>query len=112
MEEGNGNSDGVLEDDIMEEIVLPLPIIEDETQHVISNILYCEEVPKKSNIAIVKFMPMVKYDGHQIFKAILVSKLNANFFWSKDMLMQVRKQSTSITMTTTTTPPPRPLLCC
>ena len=39
MEEGIGNSKGVLEDKVMEEIVLPLPTIEDETRHDISNML-------------------------------------------------------------------------
>ena len=29
--EGNGNFEGILEDGFVEEIVLPLPIIEDET---------------------------------------------------------------------------------
>ena len=32
------NSKGVLEDKVMEEIVLPLSIIEDKTRHAISNI--------------------------------------------------------------------------
>ena len=31
MEEGNGNSESVLDDEVEEKIVLPLPIIEDET---------------------------------------------------------------------------------
>ena len=31
IEEGNGNLEGVLEDEVVEEIVFPLPIIEDET---------------------------------------------------------------------------------
>ena len=62
----------------MEDILLPLPIIEDEKQHVISNMLDSEELFGESNIAIVKFIPMMDYDIHQIFKATLVSLLNAN----------------------------------
>ena len=38
-EEGNGNPEGVMENKVVEEIVLPLPISEDETQHDISNML-------------------------------------------------------------------------
>ena len=90
MEEGNGNFEGVMEDKVVEEIVLPLPIIEDETQHVISNMLDCEEVFGESNTAVVKVMPTVEYDGHQIFKATLVSQLNANPFLSKDRLTRVK----------------------
>jgi hypothetical protein len=37
IEEGNEIYEGVLEDKVMEEIVFPLPIIEDETLHLISN---------------------------------------------------------------------------
>ena len=75
----------------MEEIMLPLPIIEDETWHVISNILDFEEVNGGSNIVVVKVMMLVKYDGHQIFKVTLVSQLNTNIFWSKDRLTEVKK---------------------
>lgn len=35
MVEGNGNFEVVLKDKVGEEILLPLPIIENETQHVI-----------------------------------------------------------------------------
>ena len=31
MEYGNGISKGIMQDEVMEEIMLPLPIIEDET---------------------------------------------------------------------------------
>lgn len=44
-----------------------------------------------SNIVVVKVMMLVKYDGHQIFKVTLVSQLNTNIFWSKDMLTEVKK---------------------
>ena len=44
MEEGNENFEGVLDDEVEEKIVLLLPIIEDETRHVTSNMLDCEEV--------------------------------------------------------------------
>lgn len=70
----------------MEETMLPLHINEDETRQVISNMLDGEEVYGESNIAIMKVTLMVEYDGHQIFKAILVSQLNANPFLFKDML--------------------------
>ena len=66
--------------------MLPLPIVEDETRHFISNMLDCEEVSAKSDITVVKVMLMVEYDGHQIFKATLVFQPNANPFLSKDML--------------------------
>ena len=32
MKEGNGNSEGILKDEVVDEIVLPPPIIEDEAQ--------------------------------------------------------------------------------
>ena len=83
------NFEGTLEDEIVEEIVLLLPIIEDETWRIILNLLDCEEVYGESSIAIVKFMPMIEYDKHQIFKAILVSQHNAYPFLSKDRLTQV-----------------------
>ena len=38
MEEGNGNFEGVMEDKVMDDILLPLPNNEDEKQQVISNI--------------------------------------------------------------------------
>ena len=44
MDEGNGNLKGVLQNKFVKEIVLPLPIIGDETQHIISNMLDYEEV--------------------------------------------------------------------
>lgn len=42
MEKHNGNLEGALKDKIKEEIILPLPIIKDETQHVVSKMLDCE----------------------------------------------------------------------
>ena len=46
----------------------------------------CLEIP----IEIMKIMPMVEYDGHQISKATLVSQLNANMFLSNDKLTRVK----------------------
>ena len=89
-EEGNGNPEGVMENKVVEEIVLPLPISEDETQHDISNMLYYEELLGGSKTAIMKLCRWVEYDGHKIFKATLVSQLNVNSFLSKDMLPQVK----------------------
>jgi hypothetical protein len=54
-----------------------VPITKDATQQMISNMLNGEEVFGESNSAIVKVMLMVEYDGHQIFKATLVSQFNA-----------------------------------
>ena len=73
MDRGNGNYEDILEDEAVEEIVLPLPIIKDETQQVTSNMMDYEEVFGESSIAIVKVVPMVEYGRHQIFKATLVS---------------------------------------
>ena len=84
MKERNGTFEGVLEDEVMEEIVLPLPIIEDETQHFISYMLDCEEVFGESSIVVVKVIQIVEHDIHQIFKATLVSQLKVNPFVSKD----------------------------
>lgn len=50
----------------------------------------CEEIFEESNIAFVKIIPMVEYDGNQMYKATLVSQLNVNLFVYKDMLMQVK----------------------
>ena len=77
------NFEGVLEDVVMKDILLLLPIIEDETWHVISNMLDCEEVFGESSTTVVKVMLIVEYHGHQLFKATLVSLLNANpfFLW-------------------------------
>ena len=86
----NRNFKGILEDKVVEETMLPLHINEDETRQVISNMLDGEEVYGESNIAIMKVTLMVEYDGHQIFKAILVSQLNANPFLFKDMLTWVK----------------------
>ena len=47
---------------------LPLPIVEDETQQVILNMLDRDEVSNESHIAIVKVLPIVEYDRDQIFK--------------------------------------------
>ena len=47
-----------MEDKVVEEI-------EDETQHVISNMLDCEEVFGESIIVVVKAMLMAEYDGRQ-----------------------------------------------
>ena len=58
MEERNGYPKGVMEDKVMEEVVLPLPIIENETQHVISNMLDCEELFGESKAVVVKIMAM------------------------------------------------------
>lgn len=74
----------------MEEIVLPLPIIEDETRQFISNMLDCGEVFGESNTTVMKVLPTLEYDGHQIFQATLVSQLNANKIMSKDRLTQVK----------------------
>ena len=57
-EERNGYPKGVMEDKVMEEVVLPLPIIENETQHVISNMLDCEELFGESKAIVVKIMAM------------------------------------------------------
>ena len=51
--------------------------------------LDCDEVYGESNTAIVKVMSIGKYDIHQIFKANLVSQLNAYLFLFKDRLTQV-----------------------
>jgi hypothetical protein len=66
--------------------LLPLPIIEDETRQVIANMLDCEKVFGESNIVIVKVMLTMEYDNYQIFKATLVSLLNANPLLSKGKL--------------------------
>ena len=77
MEDGNENFEGILGDKVMEDI------IENQTRYVVLNMLDCEKVVGESNIAIVKVLPMVEYDKYQIFKATLVSQLNANPFLSK-----------------------------
>ena len=66
--------------------MVPLPIIEDYTRRVISNMLDCEKVFGESNIVIVKVISTMEYDKHQIFKATLVSQLNANPILSKGKL--------------------------
>ena len=108
MEEGNGNFEGFLEDKVVEEIVLPLPVFEDETRQVISNMLDCEEVFGESNVVVVKVTLMVEHDGHQIFKDTLVPQFNANLFLSKDRLMQVMYFNNN---DETSTPPPHLLPC-
>ena len=64
MEKGNQDCEGLMEDKVVEEVVLPLPITEDESQHVISNMLDCEEVFGESNIVVINFMPTMEYDEH------------------------------------------------
>lgn len=71
-----------MEDKVVAEIMLPPSIIDDETRHVITNMLDCVELSGESNTSIVKVMPKVEYDKH-IFKANTVSQLNANPFLSK-----------------------------
>ena len=39
---GNENFEGVLKDKVMEDILLPLPIIEDKKRHDYSNMLDCD----------------------------------------------------------------------
>ena len=90
IEEGNGNLEGVLEDEVVEEIVFPLPIIEDETWPIISNMLDYEEVFGESSTTVVKVMLALEYDKHQIFKVALVSQLNANVLLSKDRFTHVK----------------------
>ena len=75
MKEGNGNFEGIMEDKVVKEIVLPLPNIKEETWHVIYNMLDCEEMSRETSTTIVKGMPMVEYDEHQIFKATLIFQL-------------------------------------
>lgn len=70
-EDGDGNYEDVLRDESVEEIELLLPIIEDETRQVISNMLDCEEVFEEPNTATVKIMPTVEYEGHQLIKTTL-----------------------------------------
>ena len=48
--------------------------------------LDCEELFAEFNIAIVKVIPTVVYDIHQIFKVTLVCLLNAKMFLSKGMI--------------------------
>jgi hypothetical protein len=53
---------GVLQNKFVKEIVLPLPIIGDDTQHVISNMLDYEEVFGESTVTNMKVVPMMEYD--------------------------------------------------
>ena len=57
---------------------------------VIYNMLDCEEMSGETSTTIVKGMPMVEYEEHQIFKATLIFQLNASLFLYKDKLMQVK----------------------
>lgn len=82
MEEINENFEGIMEDKVVAEIMLPLSIIDDVTRHVITNMLDCVELSGESNTSIVKVMPKVEYDKH-IFKANTVSQLNASPLLSK-----------------------------
>ena len=75
--------------------MLPLPIIEDEPSHVTPNVLDCEEVFGESSPTILRVMPAMEYDGHQIFKATLISLLNADLLLSKDMLLEVKNSNYS-----------------
>ena len=78
---------------------------------VISNMLDCEEVFEESINVVMKVMLMLEFDAHQIFKATLVSQLNANPICPRIGFYELKIQSTSITTMTTSTPPPRPLAC-
>lgn len=93
MEEGNENTnenfEDILEDEVVEEIALPLPVMEDETRHFISTMMACE-VSGENSTTIMKVVLMVEYGGHQIFMATLVSQLNDDVLLSKDMLTQVK----------------------
>ena len=73
--------------------------------------LDCEEVFGESNTTYMKVMPTLEYDKHQIFKATLVSQLNADPISSKDRLTQVRNSIYLITTMITLVPPLRPLSC-
>ena len=84
MEEGMETHGVFREDKVMKEIVLR--VIEDETWQSISNMLDCEEVFGEYNTTFMKVMPTLEYDKHQIFKATLVSQLNADPISSKDRL--------------------------
>ena len=98
IEERNENYEGSLEDEVIEEFVLPLPIIEDKTQHVISNMLDCEEVYEESNTAIMKIMQWWSMIDIKSSRPLSFLNLMPTRFCLKTGLYKLKIQSTTTLM--------------
>lgn len=88
--EDTGACDLHVEAELPEDDVDPIIVAEMETRDVLAEMLSTHENQIVSKVAPPKVIPVVEYRGHQIFKATLVSQLNANPFLSKDRLTRVR----------------------
>ena len=86
----HSNPNEVLEDDIDGDDLATLPALEEETQHVLLELLSKHKLQVSNYPPSLKVLHVVTFKGHSIYKSTLVSQLNGNPYLSKDRLTRMK----------------------
>jgi hypothetical protein len=74
----------------IDDVANPMIMADLEVRDVMQELLDAHEDQVEGRVESSKVVPFVQYEGHQIYKSMLVSQLNRNPFLSKNRLTRVR----------------------
>ena len=79
-----------LEEEILDDGADSMIIVDSKTRDAISEMLDFHEEHVGASSVDTKVIPIVQFNGHNIYKSTLVGQLNGNLFLSKDSLTRVK----------------------